>query len=52
MNAFFREIDVVGLENIPPDGPLIICANHNNQFVDGIVKNSKKKFEFFIDFSS
>jgi len=42
MSSFFQEIDVVGLENIPTEGPLIICANHNNQFVDGLVQISQK----------
>jgi glycerol-3-phosphate O-acyltransferase/dihydroxyacetone phosphate acyltransferase len=31
---YFRNIYVIGQENIPTDGPLIICGNHSNQFID------------------
>lgn len=34
-NTFFRRIDVVGRENIPGDGPLIIAGNHPNALMDG-----------------
>ena len=37
----FNEVDVLGLENLPSDGPVIICSNHSNQFVDGVVLVSK-----------
>jgi 1-acyl-sn-glycerol-3-phosphate acyltransferase len=29
-----RRIDLVGLENIPESGPLIVAANHQNALVD------------------
>jgi glycerol-3-phosphate O-acyltransferase/dihydroxyacetone phosphate acyltransferase len=34
-NTFFRRIDVVGLENIPADGPVIFAGNHPNALMDG-----------------
>jgi glycerol-3-phosphate O-acyltransferase/dihydroxyacetone phosphate acyltransferase len=34
-NIFFRDMEVVGLEHIPMDGPVIFVGNHQNQFVDG-----------------
>ncbi len=34
-NTFFRRIDVVGLENIPDDGPVIFAGNHPNALMDG-----------------
>lgn len=33
--TFFRRIDVVGLENVPPDGPVIFAGNHPNALMDG-----------------
>ena len=35
LSIFFKQIDVVGLDNIPPTGPIIFAGNHQNQFVDG-----------------
>jgi glycerol-3-phosphate O-acyltransferase/dihydroxyacetone phosphate acyltransferase len=37
MNIFFSQIEVLGHEHIPKYGPCIFVANHNNQFVDGIL---------------
>jgi glycerol-3-phosphate O-acyltransferase / dihydroxyacetone phosphate acyltransferase len=34
---YFRKVFLVGLDNIPHDGPLIICGNHSNQFIDAIM---------------
>ena len=33
VNVFFKDIQVVGTENIPKDGPVVFVGNHNNQFV-------------------
>ena len=33
---FYREVDVIGLDKIP-DGPVIFCGNHQNQFVDALM---------------
>ena len=37
-NLFFRQIEIIGKKNIPNDGPVIVYGNHNNQFVDGMVR--------------
>eukprot|EP00347_Sterkiella_histriomuscorum_P005857 403355010 len=37
MNVFFRDIGIIGEYNIPQDGPIIFCGNHNNQFVDACI---------------
>ena len=34
LGLFYRRIDLVGLENIPESGPLIVAANHQNALVD------------------
>eukprot|EP01061_Rhynchopus_euleeides_P030983 TRINITY_DN51347_c0_g1_i1.p1 TRINITY_DN51347_c0_g1~~TRINITY_DN51347_c0_g1_i1.p1 ORF type:complete len:629 (+),score=289.44 TRINITY_DN51347_c0_g1_i1:42-1889(+) len=34
---FYREVDVIGLDKIPLDGPVIFCGNHQNQFVDALM---------------
>jgi 1-acyl-sn-glycerol-3-phosphate acyltransferase len=31
---FYRRLDVAGLEHVPPRGPLIIAANHQNGLID------------------
>jgi glycerol-3-phosphate O-acyltransferase/dihydroxyacetone phosphate acyltransferase len=41
IHTFFREIEVIGGENVPRTGPLIIYGNHNNQFADGLLMISK-----------
>src|SRR6266849_5314281 len=33
---FYRRIDVVGRERIPPDGGVIVAANHHNSVVDAL----------------
>lgn len=35
-NMFFRSVEIVGAENIPPHGPVIFTGTHNNQFVDAV----------------
>lgn len=40
-NTFFRRIDVVGLENIPTDGPVIFAGNHPNALMDGWLLTAK-----------
>eukprot|EP01048_Picozoa_sp_COSAG05_P013703 COSAG05_NODE_1481_length_4761_cov_4.755684_4_plen_470_part_00 len=38
VSVFFREVQSVGTEKLPRDGPLIlVCAPHSNQFVDPAV---------------
>lgn len=36
-HAFFRDIEVTGTSNVPAGGPLIVVANHANQFVDPLM---------------
>jgi hypothetical protein len=38
MRLFFRDVAVIGEENVPKNGPVILYGNHNNQFVDGTVR--------------
>lgn len=34
---FYRDFEVVGVENLPTDGPVLLCANHVNALVDALV---------------
>jgi len=34
---FYRRVEVVGLERVPPSGPLIVAANHQQGLMDGIL---------------
>lgn len=40
-NTFFRRIDVVGLENVPTEGPVIFAGNHPNALMDGWLLTAK-----------
>ena len=35
MHLFFKDITVLGKNNVPTTGPVIFCGNHANQFNDG-----------------
>jgi 1-acyl-sn-glycerol-3-phosphate acyltransferase len=37
LGAFFRRVDVDGLERVPISGPTLLVANHSNAFVDGLL---------------
>lgn len=37
INVFFKEIKVIGIENIPKDETVIFCGNHANQYIDPCV---------------
>ena len=38
LSIFFRDIQVIGRENIPREGqPVIFSINHANQFMDGVM---------------
>lgn len=34
LRVFFRRLDVEGLEQVPPSGPLLLAANHPNTLLD------------------
>ncbi|KAI0049368.1 hypothetical protein FA95DRAFT_1557028 [Auriscalpium vulgare] len=34
LTHFYSEVHVLGRENVPADGPLLICANHHNEIID------------------
>lgn len=36
LSIFFREVQIIGKDNIPRYGPVIFTSNHANQFMDGI----------------
>ena len=36
-NTFFRRIEVVGAENVPDIGAVILAGNHPNALVDGLL---------------
>jgi 1-acyl-sn-glycerol-3-phosphate acyltransferase len=36
-DVFYRECEVTGLEHLPAEGPLVLCANHVNALVDAAV---------------
>ena len=40
-STFFRRIDVVGLENVPAEGPVIFAGNHPNALMDGWLLTAK-----------
>jgi glycerol-3-phosphate O-acyltransferase/dihydroxyacetone phosphate acyltransferase len=37
LSIFFREVQVVGRQNIPRYGPVIFTTNHANQFIDAVM---------------
>ena len=53
-SMYFQKINVIGQENIPKDGPVIICGNHANQFVDPmlIISNSTRNLSVCMAASS
>ncbi|KAJ0401843.1 hypothetical protein ATCC90586_008562 [Pythium insidiosum] len=50
LSISFKSVDVVGLDNIPKEGPVIFTGNHANQFVDGLVvmMTTPRKLGFLI----
>lgn len=37
LRIFFRQVEVVGRERVPPRGPLLLVANHENSLIDPIL---------------
>lgn len=54
LSIFFREIDVIGRDNVPRHGPIIFTGNHANQFVDAlqVLCNCNHKVGFLIAMKS
>lgn len=36
LSIFFREVEIIGRDNIPRYGPVIFTSNHANQFIDAV----------------
>eukprot|EP00760_Papus_ankaliazontas_P015384 PhM_4_TR16493/c0_g1_i1/m.21353/K13507/GAT; glycerol-3-phosphate O-acyltransferase / dihydroxyacetone phosphate acyltransferase len=41
LNIFYREVVVVGMENVPETGPVVFYGNHQNQFIDALILRSQ-----------
>ncbi len=41
INTFFRRIDVVNIDNVPTEGPVIFAGNHPNALMDGWLLTAK-----------
>ncbi len=37
LRVFFREVEILGLENVPKQGPVLFVANHGNGLVDPVI---------------
>ncbi len=37
VRVFYRRCEVDGLENVPREGPLLLCANHPSALVDAVI---------------
>jgi 1-acyl-sn-glycerol-3-phosphate acyltransferase len=48
LRLFFRHLHYEGLENLPKDKPILLCANHPNSFLDGIVLSAFLKPETYV----
>ncbi|KAG8812462.1 hypothetical protein FRB91_011427 [Serendipita sp. 411] len=40
LTGFFREVHVIGEENVPKEGPVIVCCTHHNMMIDPAVLSS------------
>lgn len=40
VSAFFDGVRVVGMDNLPARGPVLLVGNHKNQFMDGFMMNA------------
>ena len=51
MSISISKVDVIGTEHIPTNGPVILVANHQNQFVDGmciVCSCQQRKLSFMV----
>lgn len=37
LHTYFRKIELFGLNNLPREGPVILCPNHPNMLVDALI---------------
>ena len=37
LGLFYERVEAVGEENVPPEGPLVVAANHHNSIVDAMI---------------
>ncbi|KAF9452363.1 glycerol-3-phosphate-acyltransferase [Macrolepiota fuliginosa MF-IS2] len=37
VGSFFTELRVIGGENVPKEGPIIVCATHHNMMLDPVI---------------
>ena len=37
LGLFYERIEIVGAENVPAEGPLIVAANHHNSVIDAMI---------------
>lgn len=37
LGVFYEKVEVVGGERVPPEGPLVVAANHHNSIVDAML---------------
>jgi 1-acyl-sn-glycerol-3-phosphate acyltransferase len=43
LTVFFRKIEVDGIEQVPPEGPLLLAANHPNTLIDVLLVATRLK---------
>ena len=41
VNTFFRQVEVIGIEGVPSEGPVIFAGNHPNALMDGLLLIAK-----------
>ncbi|MEP5613232.1 MAG: lysophospholipid acyltransferase family protein [Cyclobacteriaceae bacterium] len=44
LRMYFKKVEIVGLENLPKDAPIIIAPNHQNAFLDPFLAGSFMPF--------
>lgn len=50
LSIYFKEIQIIGIENVPKDGPVIFVGNHANQYIDplSICAHSPHEISFLV----
>lgn len=50
LTSFFKEIVVIGSENVPDEGPLLVACSHSNMAVDPAVLSCtiKHKLHYWV----